>query len=247
MLFGNPGFPSGGPKIEKPLLWVTVPGEPGIWEGVLLIQSRKDALAEASNSLVTEKEISTNGATEGESVGNNVWRVGELNGEAVDNINTMLRDNGVNPPNIPDYIIYLCYTFYSTSEQNTKLFFGSDYEARTWLNGTRIHQNEGYYFRHDYQTFLPITLKQGKNVLLITVANNEGGDWAVYFGFAPDTEYTTIPPWDINEDGEVNILDLVIISKHLGESQPANPRADVDSNGIVNILDIVIVANAMQN
>ena len=75
----------------------------------------------------------------------------------------------------------------------------------------------------------------------------KGGNWGVYFGLAPDTEYTPLPPWDINEDGKVNILDLVIISKHLGESQPANPRVDVDSNGIVNILDMVIVANAMQN
>lgn len=242
MLFGNPGFPSGGPKIEKPLLWVTVPGEPGIWEGVLLIQSRKDALAEASNSLVTEKEISTNGATEGESVGNNVWRVGELNGEAVDNINTMLRDNGINPPNIPDYIIYLCYTFYSTREQNTKLFFGSDYEARTWLNGTRIHQNEGYYFRHDYQTFLPITLKQGKNVLLIAVANNEGDQWAVYFGFAPDTEYTTIPPYDVNQDGQINILDLVLVADEFGKN---TTQTDINGDGVVNILDLVIIANEM--
>ena len=244
-LFENPGFPSGGTKIEKPLLWVTVPGEPGIDEGVLLIQSQKDALAEASNSLVTEKEISTNGATEGESVGNNVWRVGELDGDAIGNINTMLRDNGINPPNIPDYIIYLCYTFYSTSERNTKMFFGSDYESKTWLNGTLIHKNAGYYGHPDYQTFLPITLKQGKNVLLIAVANNEGDQWGVYFGFAQDTPYTTIPPYDVNRDGQINILDLVIISKHLGESQPANPRADVDGNGIVNILDMVIVANAM--
>ena len=247
ILFGNPGFPSGGPKIEKPLLWVTVPSEKDLWGFPKLVASQKDLLSAASNNIVTEIEISTNGTTEGDSVGNNVWKGGELNGETVDNINTMLRDNGINPPNIPDYAIYLCYTFYSTSERNTKLFLGSDYESKTWLNGTLIHKNAGYYGHPNYQTFLPITLKQGKNVLLIAATNNEGGDWGVYFGLAPDTEYTTLPPWDINEDGEVNILDLVIISKHLGESQPANPRADVDSNGIVNILDMVIVANAMQN
>ena len=139
---------------------------------MLLIQSRKDLLlAEASNSLVTEKEISTNGATEGESVGNNVWRVGELNGEAVDNINTMLRDNGVNPPNIPDYAhLFMLYFLFYQRTRIQNCFSEATMKQERGLNGTRIHQNEGYYFRHpNYQTFLPITLKQGKNVLLITV------------------------------------------------------------------------------
>ena len=242
ILFGNPGFPSGGPKIEKPLLWVTVPAEKDPWGFPKLVASQKDLLSAASNNIVTEIEISTNGATEGESVGNNVWRVGELNGEAVDNINTMLRDNGINPPNIPDYAIYLCYTFYSTSEQNTTLFLGSDYESKTWLNGTRIHRNEGYYGHPDYQTFLPITLKQGKNVLLIAATNNEGADWGVYFGFAPDTEYTTIPPYDVNRDGQINILDLVLVADDLGKN---TTQTDINGDGVVNILDLVIIANEM--
>ena len=242
ILFGNPGFPSGGPKIEKPLLWVTVPSEKDLWGFPKLVASQKDLLSAASNNIVTEIEISTNGATDGESVGNNVWGVGELNGEAVDNINTMLRDNGINPPNIPDYAIYLCYTFYSTSEQNTTLFLGSDFESKTWLNGTRIHRNEGYYGHPDYQTFLPITLKQGKNVLLIAATNNEGGDWGVYFGFAPDTEYTTIPPYDVNRDGQINILDLVLVADDFGEN---TTQTDINGDGIINILDLVIIANEM--
>lgn len=85
ILFKNPGFPSGGPKIEKPLLWVTVPAEKDLWGFPKLAVSQKDLLSAASSNLVTEIEISTNGATEGESVGNNVWRVGELDGEAIGN------------------------------------------------------------------------------------------------------------------------------------------------------------------
>lgn len=242
ILFGNPGFPSGGPKIERPLLWVTVPCEKDPSGFPNLIFSQKDLLSAASNNLVTEIEISTNGVTEGESVGNNVWRVGELNGEAVDNVNTMLRDNGINPPNIPDYAIYLCYTFYATSEQNTKLFLGSDYESKTWLNGTRIHKNEGYYGHPDYQTFLPITLKQGKNVLLIAATNNEGDQWGVYFGFTPDTEYRTFPPYDVNQDGQINILDLVLVANDLGKN---TIQTDINGDGIINILDLVIIANEM--
>ena len=238
-LFKNPGFPSGGTKIEKPLLWVTVPGELDPW-GFTHVSKRKDLLAAASSNLVTEKKISTNGATERESVGNNIWRIGELDGETADNINTMLQNNEIYSPELPDYIIYLCYTFYSPSEQNTKLFFGSDFGAKTWLNGTLIHKNEGYYGHPDYQTFLPITLKQGKNVLLVAVDNSEGDQWGVYFGFAQDTPYTTIPPYDVNQDGQIDILDLVLVAQDLNKH---TAKTDINGDGIVDILDLVIVAN----
>ena len=46
-------------------------------------------------------------------------------------------------------------------------------------------------------------------------------------------------PTDLNNDGTVNILDLVIIANALGENEP-----DLNGDGIVNILDLVIVANA---
>ena len=44
-------------------------------------------------------------------------------------------------------------------------------------------------------------------------------------------------PWDINEDGLVNILDLTLVASHFGESSP-----DLNGDGIVNILDLVLVA-----
>ena len=44
---------------------------------------------------------------------------------------------------------------------------------------------------------------------------------------------------DLNSDGVVNILDLVIVANALGEAAP-----DLNGDGVVNILDLVIVANA---
>ena len=49
---------------------------------------------------------------------------------------------------------------------------------------------------------------------------------------------------DVNGDGEVNILDLVVVANAFGEE---NPKADVNGDGEVNILDLVAVANAFGN
>ena len=47
------------------------------------------------------------------------------------------------------------------------------------------------------------------------------------------------PPVDVNEDGVVNIQDLVFVANTFGEAEP-----DLNSDGVVNIQDLVIVANA---
>ena len=47
------------------------------------------------------------------------------------------------------------------------------------------------------------------------------------------------PTADINGDGTVNILDLVVVANALGEAEP-----DLNGDGVVNIQDLVIVANA---
>ena len=52
---------------------------------------------------------------------------------------------------------------------------------------------------------------------------------------------------DVNVDGVVNILDLVMVAQHIGGEKLGNPRVDVNGDGVVNILDLVIVANAFGN
>ena len=47
------------------------------------------------------------------------------------------------------------------------------------------------------------------------------------------------PRHDVNGDGNVNILDIVLIVQNFGQ---ANPRADVNGDGNVNIFDLIIVA-----
>jgi len=55
---------------------------------------------------------------------------------------------------------------------------------------------------------------------------------------------TPTNPYDVNEDGVVNILDLTFVASRFGET---DPEADVNDDGKVNILDLVRVAQHFGN
>ena len=82
----NPGVPIGGPKIEGPWLWVTVPGE--------ALDSNTDLLAAASVGSVTEQEAATHGVSQGKWVGNNRWTQGKIAPSGDMNITDMLEEIG---------------------------------------------------------------------------------------------------------------------------------------------------------
>ena len=51
-------------------------------------------------------------------------------------------------------------------------------------------------------------------------------------------------PYDVNGDGTVNILDLVLVSSRFGQ---ADADADVNGDGVVNILDLTLIAGNFGN
>ena len=49
-------------------------------------------------------------------------------------------------------------------------------------------------------------------------------------------------PWDINDDGVVNIQDLILVSNNFGEAVPKHLKVDVNKDGRVDIIDLLLVA-----
>ena len=47
---------------------------------------------------------------------------------------------------------------------------------------------------------------------------------------------------DVNRDGQISVLDLIFVARHLGEDAAANPQADVNRDGVINIQDLLLVA-----
>ena len=176
---GNPAFPKGGPKIEGPWLWVVLPGR-----AIEELDSSTDLLAEVSGGKVTEVEVATRGATEGHSVGDSVWTSHKLPPTGRDNIGDMLKRN------IPYGIIYGTVSLYSPRKQDTIMYVGSEYRMKVWLNGILVYEDFNQRSSSDYHDFFPVTLQQGRNVLLVSVRTRSNG----FFGFEPGTEYIVTNP-----------------------------------------------------
>ena len=51
-------------------------------------------------------------------------------------------------------------------------------------------------------------------------------------------------PEDVNQDGRVNIADLVVVAHSIGTLAAENPLADVNGDGVINIIDLTLVAGA---
>ena len=87
----------------------------------------------------------------------------------------------------------------------------------------------------------------GETVLLELVtdsgenANCDWAHWADLFITAKGVESSG----DVNQDGTVNILDMVLVGQSLGQKPPSNLNADVNKDGQVNILDLVLVAEQL--
>ena len=187
-LDGNPGASvQGGPKITGPWLWAIVPGRH--------LDDSTDFLARATGGAATELEVATNGAKQGKAVGDRTWRSHLLSATDRDNINQMTAALGWGTrEEIYDHIVYGSVILYSPEVQQTTMLVGNDDAVKVWLNGELVHKVFVERGNGNYRDTFPVTLKQGKNVLLVALDNRGHGAFSGFFGFAPDAEYRVLPP-----------------------------------------------------
>ena len=77
----------------------------------------------------------------------------------------------------------------------------------------------------------------------ITVTATAGADNTMTAEVTTTTTIEVPPtPWDVNDDGTVNIQDLVLVANEFGESGE-DLKGDLNGDGTVNIQDLVIVAS----
>ncbi len=184
----NPGSPRGGPKIEGPWLWTWIPASSH--------HHGWDMLAEATGGAVTELQIATHGATEGDPAGNSVWTSHKLSPTGNDNIRELTNALGWGPGReLYSIVLYGCINLYSPRKQETSMYLGCDDGARIWLNGVKVFskfRSDGYLT--DYNSHIPVTLKQGKNVIFVALDDRDYRRWSAFFGFDAGTDYTVAPP-----------------------------------------------------
>ncbi len=117
---------------------------------------------------------------------------------------------------------------------------------KVMLNG---HEQFEHFIKTHGWTDASISLSEfsSKTVLLELVTDpgqhtcGDSAQWADLLIIAEGAELNG----DVNQDGTVNILDLVLVGQNLGQKPPSDPRADVNNDGQVNVLDLVFVAERL--
>ena len=163
------------------------------------------------------------------------------------NINELINQIGLSSnTNIDHHSVYALATLETPRERHSvKMRVGSDDAIKVWLNGKVVHKNAINRGASDFQDTFKVDLKSGNNLLVVKVSDWIL-DWSMFVGIDADVRVVYEEPGlevkhvDVNSDGVVNILDLVLVAGNFGQS--GENAADINGDGIVNIQDLVLVA-----
>ena len=174
----NPSYPKADPNIEGPWLWLILPNEE--------FDLDLDRIQKASKGKLTETKIATTGATEGASIGDQTWTAHKLSDEK--ELSTILKQTTHNA------VIYGTISLHSPHKQETTMFVNNNNGLKVYLNKEIVYKQETTWkVARKYRDFFPITLKKGRNILLVAITNEEVDD-RFHFSFKPGTEYTVANP-----------------------------------------------------
>ena len=117
----------------------------------------------------------------------------------------------------------------------------------------KVLVNDETQFEHFTDTFrwedanISLSRYAGDHVLLELITDpgeNVSCDWAHWADLFITAEGIE-SNGDVNQDGIVNVLDIILVAQNLGQKPPSNPRVDANKDGQVNILDLVFVAERL--
>ena len=204
-----------GGKITGPWIWMIAPTEPGRG-GRYSIDT--DSLGVASNGVITEIGVSTNGVAAGDMVGDLTWTLGTISGLSTrgfsDNVNDTINKIGLAERSLDYYSSYALINLVSdTDRPNLTMRVGSDDAIKVWLNSEVVHKNAVNRGTTDFQDEFTVDLKTGSNLLLVKVSELTG-HWGMYVGIEDPTIEVVIPTettaLEIPEITFENALNLVV-------------------------------------
>jgi len=104
----------------------------------------------------------------------------------------------------------------------------------SWNNVSMVAGAAGRYYYRSTTAFSTLG-NYSYSLRAVDTSNNAVTSSTVLFSMPPN--------WDVNNDGVVTVLDLVLISNQYGQSSMNGwIREDVDNNGDIEVLDLVLVS-----
>jgi hypothetical protein len=105
----------------------------------------------------------------------------------------------------------------------------------SWNNVSMTTRTSGNYYYRSTTAFSPVG-NYSYSIRALDTSNNPTTSSTVLFSMPPN--------WDVNSDGAVTIMDLVLISNYYGQSGSNGwIREDVDNNGDIEVLDMSVVSS----
>ena len=249
--------------IQGPWLWMIAEGS----------DIDTDYLSTLSNGEVSEALISMNGVRSGDTLGDLQWTPEVITSSVhcetewvfivpvyrckSNNVQHVVNATGLSTvQDLNHYTAYAFMNIISPQDQAVKMGVGSDDAIKVWLNGGVVHRNNADRKTSGIQDTFHVNLKAGNNPLLVKV-NDNTENWGMFFKiYLEPTEYTTsinmtgeLPSvaTDVNEDGHVDIHDLILVIHALGQTVPVNPRVDVNNDGRVDKADLLIIVENLDD